>query len=90
MYVIGGFELIIPVHATVRILDSSIVPQLTITVGSGARRGPGVEFTFILFYLLATMARHSPSASTSVISKPASAMAFFTASSFISSMPDVM
>lgn len=91
MYVIGGFELIIPVQATVRIFDSSMLPQLTITVGSGARSGPGVDLTFIAVYLLtADTARHSPSTSTSIISKPASSMAFFTISSFISSIPDVM
>jgi hypothetical protein len=49
MYVIGGFELIIPVHAMVRMFDSSMLPQLTITAGNGARSGPGVDLTFIVF-----------------------------------------
>ena len=47
MYVIGGFELIIPVHAIVRMFEFLLFPQLTITVGRGARRGPTVDFTFI-------------------------------------------
>ena len=48
MYVIGGFELIIPVHAIVRMFEAHLLPQLTITVGRGARSGPTVDFTFIV------------------------------------------
>jgi hypothetical protein len=45
--VTGGCELIMPVHATVTILLFSMSPQLTITAGSGAVRGPGFELIFI-------------------------------------------
>ena len=49
MYVLGGIVLIIPVHATVIILEFSISPEETITGGTGAIKAPPFHFIFDIF-----------------------------------------
>ena len=44
IYVIGGLEFIIPVHAIVIIFGFSTVPQVTIAIGTGQSKVPGFKF----------------------------------------------
>ena len=50
IYVIGGSELIIPVHAIVKTLALSIVPQVTITGGTGKSIVPDFQVVFVIIY----------------------------------------
>jgi hypothetical protein len=50
IYVIGGSEFIIPVHAIVNTFAFSIVPQVTITGGTGKSIVPGFQVVFAITY----------------------------------------
>ena len=52
IYTIAGLVFIIPVHAIVIILEFSILPQDTITAGSGYKKVPGFHITFDINSLL--------------------------------------